>query len=205
MGNKLKDPILFLDDDIFPPGGVEYHFHLAKLGKTPLDDPAEYQLLGSAADRLFGRRLNRTTTTEEDSYGNGRGSADTRRIIPRMDNQVFLYEPSQLFDQNDTRALQFRTDLSHFLGLDVVLDPIQNTRVGKGSDYHYKIDICEQQYIDVRRELLAMGGNASTWIRNYFLNAPDVYYSSFDSHFENMIASWSEDPCANDNNDNTDQ
>lgn len=145
----------------------KYHEHLAMLGKTRLVDRDEYELLG----------LDRPVTP------------------PLMSNEVFMYEVSQPFDHNRTRAEIYTKDISNFIGLSRPLEPIV-PRASKGGNYHYAIDVCDDKYIQLREELMAVSRNASQWISRYFLDHPDVTVSSKE-HFRNdILASWMTDPCA---------
>jgi len=197
MGNELPDPTVYVGNN--SPGGCQFHEHLARLGKTSLTSAGEYHLLGRSEPRPFGDGAAATADENSDhNQAQRRREQKLQQYGYELPNPVFLYEPSQLFDSNETRALVFRRNLSDFLGLERLLPPMKNTRVGKGSDYHYKIDVCEPRYSDLRRHLVELGRNASEWIATYFLTLPDVYYSSVDGNFEAMLASWSEDPCEDD-------
>jgi len=168
QGNELPPAESYVGERF--QGAVRYHEHLARLGKTPLQDPDEYQLLGRSEP------------------------GQLPNLPKRLTNPVFLYDPSQLFDTDPRRSDQFRTDLSDYLGLEWLLNPMENTRHGKGSDYHYKIDICEDQYAALRGELLEMGKNASKWILQYFMVLPDVHCSDEEGLIA-KVRSWSVDPC----------
>jgi len=148
------------------PDKPRYHEHLAMLGKTKLVDKDEYELLG--IDKIV--------------------------TPPVMQNEVFLYEVSQPFDQNQTRAELYAKDMTTFLGLKSPLEPIV-PRTSISRNYHYAIDICDDKFIKLRSQLMDIGRNASEWIRRYFLDLPEVFVSSKD-HFKDVIlASWQNDPC----------
>jgi len=145
----------------------KFHEHLAMLGKTKLVDRTEYELLGG---------LDRIVTP------------------PLMTNEVFLYEVSQPFDRNETRANQYAQDMSDFIGLKEPLVPIV-PRASKGKTFHFAIDVCDDKYVDVRAFLMAISRNASKWISEYFMDLPDVTVSS-PEHFRNeILSSWMKDPC----------
>lgn len=57
-----------------------------------------------------------------------------------------------------------------------------------------KVDICEDQYKEVRDKLLEISINASTWIREYFLSSPDVVISN-QAVLEAHLRTWHIDPC----------
>lgn len=169
MGNPLPPAETYVGEKFH--SGVTYHEHLARLGKTNLSDPKEFYLLGRNEPEVV-------SVTD---------------IVSAMPNPVFLYEISQAFDNNLTRRTAYAEDLSNFLGLSPSLDPWEPSE-GKGPDYHFKIDICDDQYDALRAELVAMGTNASLWLRQYFLKLPDVTVSS-PIHFDELIRTWSSDPC----------
>ena len=162
-GNRLPPAETMIGENF--PQAVMFHEHLARLGKTNLTNPDEYQLLGR---------------TEPDYDA------------PYMPNPVFLYEVSQPFDKNETRKNAYCQDMTDFLGLRRRLDPLKaDPKAGK--NYH-KLNICEPQYKELRKELMNMGRNASTWLSSFFLKLPDVHVSS-PQHFQDLIASWARDPC----------
>lgn len=115
------------------------------------------------------------------------------RDIPKVTNEVFLFEVSQPFDRDDERRDAFREDLSRFVGLNRSLDPIK-IRSREGGNFHYVIDICEAQFDDLRAELMNVSVAASRWVREYFLPLPDVYVSSPD-RFNEILMTWMTDPC----------
>jgi len=136
------------------------------LGKTKLVNREEYELLG----------LDKIVTP------------------PVMVNEVFLYEVSQPFDKNRTRAEAYSRDLSNFLGLKRPLDPIV-PRTSVSRNYKYAIDICDGKFRELRAELMEIGRNASEWIRTYFVDHPDVTVSSPGHFKDDLLASWLVDPC----------
>lgn len=165
QGNKLPPAETMLQG----PGidKARYHEHLANMGKTRLVDREEYELLGGITQVV---------------------------TPPVMSNEVFLYEVSQPFDRNRTRAEQYAKDLSQFLGLEQPLEPIV-PRTSSGGNFHYAIDICDDKFVDLRAELMNIGRNASKWISTYFMDLPDVTISDPD-HFRNdILKSWLTDPC----------
>lgn len=144
---------------------AKFHLHLDNLGKTARS-PEELKLL---------------------SWGN-----ENRLRLPKMKNPVFLYEINQLHDTNLTRAEIYRTDLKHFLGLKIDLEPMA-TSASKSSSK--TIDICDPKLRFVRAELMKNARQASTWIRTYFLKSPDVIVSS-PTYFNELLALWMTDPCS---------
>jgi hypothetical protein len=180
-----------------------FHVHLAKLGKTNL-----------TRDEIEGESLHPYRRWILDERGNR---------PPRMPHSIFLYEvnqlqspppsshrgkPSgerQLLQQHQHRSLQFRRDVQTFLGLQHELPPVPHALPGKTWDDPYlqafrdsqKIRICKDEFAPVRKRLLRQAQEASIWIRQYFLNAPDVVVSSRD-YMEELLERWMHDPCVND-------
>jgi hypothetical protein len=144
------------------PDQVRYHNHLAMLGKTnPMDDSKQLKLL----------RL------------------DSPPLV--MSNKVFLYDKTQPFDTNETRAETYRRDLSNFIGVSKPL-VLPKNRVSHNKGY--AINICDDKFITLRAELLENGRAASKWIQTYFMDHPDVTVSS-PNYFKEILQTWSEDPC----------
>jgi len=149
----------------------KFHLHLDNLGKTR-HSPEEEKLL---------------------TWDN-----KNKPKLPKMPNPVFLYEINQLHDENQTRADLYQTDLQHFLGLKEGLEPIvsSSSSSSKSSSQtkYVAIDICDVKYRFIRAELLKNAVEASTWIRRYFLQSPDVTVSS-PEHFNELLEAWLVDPC----------
>jgi hypothetical protein len=102
----------------------------------------------------------------------------------RSPNKLFLYEISQLHDE------PFRHDLSSFLGLNETLPELVQSSRPKSK----AMDICQPRYKELRRVLLKNGQAASTWIRTYFMDHPDVVVSS-PNRFRELLSTWMVDPC----------
>ena len=160
---------------------ANFHFFLSTFGKTNiLDDPNELQYINSKSTKK-------------------KNSID---IVPTK-RRIFLYEINQLNDPDPTRELQFRYDLQQYLRLQKPIDPFIRVKPGKNiTDPHHvqlvennKIDICTEQYDDLRSILMPQAINASKWIRQYFINAKDVYVSSSEYFATNLMKSWELDPC----------
>jgi hypothetical protein len=156
------------------PDHAYFHAHLSLLGKTNVSDPGELALLGDKSSPLQ---------------------------LPRLNNKVFLYESTQPYDLHSGRNARYRWDLETFLGLTAPLPSIRFIGKVDGETYnysspnfHYDIDICEDKYAVLRRQLLEVGTAAAEWILTYFVPHPDVTVSS-PEHFEELLRSWSIDPC----------
>lgn len=163
------------------PDQVRFHIHLSMLGKTARDKE-EMKLL-----------------TGVDGFGSDIGGWESlyawsrwRDIPVPVPNKVFLFEVSQPFDKDERRRDLFRKDIGDYIGLTKPLEPLKVAASSK--NLHYAIDICDQKFADLRVELMRISVSASTWIRKYFMNLPDVVVSSPD-RFEEILMTWLEDPC----------
>jgi hypothetical protein len=117
--------------------------------------------------------------------------------------KVFLYDVAQLQDSNEKRALQFRHDLQEFLDLQSPLEgdmiwikpgraPASPARAKELQEL--KINICDEQYADLRLLLLKQAAQSAKWIRGVFLANPSVKVSS-PEYFAELLESWHVDPC----------
>jgi hypothetical protein len=134
-----------------------FHVNLDHLGKTKRT-PAEMALLGG------GKRLD----------------------LPRAKNLVFLYELNQLHDANVTRSNQHLVDLQRYLELPHPLAPFYEKKEEHDTSQPGIIDICDAKYRLIRAELMKNAINASRWIREYFMESPDVSISSPD-YFRSLM------------------
>jgi hypothetical protein len=154
------------------PYQIKFHVALALMGKTNfLESDEEMDLL-----RPY---------TNDYILGSFQG---------RMRQRVFLYEVSQPFDRNESRSDAFRQNLSDFLGLSSALPPVTIRNASR--NYHFAINICEDKYMEIRRNLLDFGKAASTWILKYFLQLDEVYVSD-KPRFEELLSTWGFDTCTN--------
>jgi hypothetical protein len=149
---------------------ARFHLHLNNLGKTNQTSAEEVKLLKPPL-------ISETPTTK----------------VQPMRNQVFLYEISQLYDEDETRAYTYRRDLGHFIGLKRGLSPIAPAKHNR-KNFKYALDICEDQYRPLRKTLMNIAKPASEWIRSYFMQSPDVVVSS-PEYFDSLLLDWMEDPC----------
>ena len=132
--------------------------------------------------------------------------------FPKTSHSVFLIDAAQLSDTNTTRLSQLQHDLSHFLELvdgdgneQLLSLPIPHIRPETSllnasqlqHHHNHRFDICldNDRYRTLRAYLVWMGAAASQWLREYFMSSPDVSYSSVDHSLEDILASWSKDPC----------
>jgi hypothetical protein len=186
----LRHPVLWFESF--------YNFRLRQYGSMPpVDD-----LIGTLVDDMNGvstdearfhanlDNLRKTQRTKEelDLIGDPRQSS-----LPKSPNPVFLYEISQLYDEDETRKLQYVDDLKNYLGLTQDMKELADDSQEK----HHNpppgtIDICEHN--KVRKILMKHATAASIWIREYFIASPDVTVSSPD-RFKELVAAWMIDPC----------
>lgn len=148
-----------------------FHRYLAHLGKTDLDDE-ERQLLSGF--------MKQDELADE---------------VPLMPNPILLIENRQLNDDNAIRMSTLRTDIQRYLGLNQELPstvPEENMRRSPKATSIF--NICEDQYLPLRSELMHVARNSSIWIRQYFLKSPDVTVSSRE-YFDELLLSWMQDPC----------
>lgn len=155
----------------------QFHYFLGNLGKTNISDPDENALMPV------------------------RFRSKDKRHVVNLPNKVFLYEVSQLSDKNEKREAQFLEDFQHFLHLREPIPSIIWFKPGKklDADQHKertkrKIDICKEEYKELRSVLLNNAKSASEWIRRFFLKSEDVVVSS-PEYFEELMDSWLVDPC----------
>ena len=117
-----------------------------------------------------------------------------------MKNRIFLVETSQLVDQDWFRQEELMGDLQAFLdlphGFQNGIPPAHPAPRSSTQDARdeRKIDICQDQYLHLRQELLQAAIESSIWIRERFLKSEDVFVSQPD-YFEQALLSWMEDPC----------
>lgn len=117
--------------------------------------------------------------------------------------KLFLYDVSQLTDSNAKRELQFRRDLEHFLDLQAPLnDPMLWIKPGQAPASPerakelaaMKINICDDQYAELRQVLSKQASQSAMWMRDVFIPNPNVKVSSPD-YFYKLLDSWHYDPC----------
>jgi hypothetical protein len=146
--------------------------------------------------------LGKTNRTEEElQYVAPQWLPRSIKPLPPNNRQILLYEVSQLSDPK--YETQFRMDLQNFLGLQREIPPMIWFKPGKKhTDAQViektslkKIDICDDEFRDLRAILMEQAVNASRWIREYFVNAPDVTVSSRDFFVNELMPSWECDPC----------
>jgi hypothetical protein len=131
------------------------------------------------------------------------------RNLRRIPNPVFLFDVSQLNDDNATRSTQFSQDMQDFLELKTPLPGMPHVKPGKThADEEQliiretrKIDICDDEYIALRKVLMRMARVSATWIREHFLplaKTDDSVVISLPDHFDQIMIRWMGDPCGGD-------
>lgn len=144
---------------------IRYHDHLARLGKTPRNDPDELLLLSPVLPR--------------------------HRNLPHLpNNPVFLYEISEM--QNPTP--EFRSRLKEYLGFSHELGPLEEFQEVRSKRRDGEIDICDMAHTAVRNDLMEIARRSSTWILKYFLSSKNVEVSDEDV-FRTLLESWKTNPC----------
>lgn len=125
------------------------------------------------------------------------------KVTP-MPNPIFLFEISQLHEHNETRKQAFQRDVSDFLGLhdNPLAAELPHSTPGRTWDNPAvqalkdaaKIDICQDQYADIRRILLRQSRTTAVWIRHVLLPTGRVQVSS-PEYFDQLLDQWMIDPC----------
>ena len=156
-----------------------FHLFLSKLGKTNMTSSLEEKMM-NRNKRMF------------------QNGPPTRNPFP---NKIFLFTMDQLGDKNKTRTNVFRKDVQDFVGFQEEMPPLVHHKPGKKWDNatqaekdSRKIDICDQQYKELRDVLMDISREASVWIRNHFVKSEDVKVSS-PEYFEEILEMWMYDPC----------
>ena len=115
--------------------------------------------------------------------------------LSEIPNPVFLYDVGQLYDSNNQRKARFQSELEDFIGLDTpLLSNYTEPSSSKSDSKFTKMDICHSNFDEIRRELVAIGSRAATWITEYFIHSDSVVVSSPD-YFVELLQTWYSDPC----------
>jgi hypothetical protein len=109
--------------------------------------------------------------------------------------KVLLYAMEQMNEKEDGNSF-FKQDMEDFLGLTMPLEiGYENKNYFVGEDAHPEtIDICDPKYDDLRSLLIAQGMKTRQWIREEFMNSPDVVVTD-PAYFLETLDTWSVDPC----------
>lgn len=151
---------------------AKFHVHLSRLGYTPLDSMKELSLL-------------------DDQY-------DEFSVHDFPKSKVFLFDSTQLEDHNEARNAQFLRDMESFLDMNSATPLSMHTSSSenkRGYKEKLNFDICKPEYDKIRRKLLQVGSDASTWIQDYFIKSSHVVVPNKDRFIES-IEKWKVDPCS---------
>lgn len=146
---------------------AQFHHAMSLLGLTPMNTSAELTL------------LNRTVMT---------GHVIMEPIQPH----VFLLDFSQMNVADSMQAETLRQDLESFLEVDHIPTMPQYERLDDRVEG--EIDICSEEYTEVRQVLIQHGYQASQWMVEYLLQSNRVVVSSRQQFLE-ILETWSTDPC----------
>jgi len=165
----------------------KFHLFLSKMGKTSMG-LTELRLLGV-----------------DDDESHLQGVDDESRNL-KMPNKVFLVEMNELrADQDSSDELLFRSEFSKFLGLYPIINHTLHIRPGNHKkaalQKRVDIDLCKEEFVSTRRELMTIAQQASRWLRLYFLQSDDVKVAS-KARTEKLLLEWMHDPCNSINNIN---
>ncbi|GAX12847.1 hypothetical protein FisN_15Hh329 [Fistulifera solaris] len=144
---------------------ANFQTNLAVFGKTPMKSKHERNLIRF------------TKYTYESTF--------------EISNPLFLYDVDQFAEGTD----QFALDLQDFLGLETPLPEPTKKDAGMSSRPKPKaLNICEDEFAPLRKELIDIGSRASEWILEYFLESPQVVVSQ-EEQFRRIVEAWKVDPC----------
>ena len=174
---------------------ARFHSALGRLGKTSLSSVDELNLLFGRQSSEVVEESSMSTPISNENVGSS-SIRRRRRLQNRQEqqhngipNQIILYELNQIHNPNIsqkfTRAIQDYLDITE-------------ESLPKISSYHqYKprtIDICNEEHDQVRKVLLDIGIESSTWIQKYFMKSPSVNVVDSDSFIE-LLDDWKVDSC----------
>ena len=122
-------------------------------------------------------------------------------IVP-SNGTIFLMDIAQLFP-SERASRHLARDLSQYLGLQKQLPSLEDvapdtSRYTDPERTKYFMNICDDEHQHLREILVGIGKDAYIWIRDYFLDSPDVVVSSRED-FLDLISKWQYDPCADEN------
>jgi Sulfotransferase domain len=161
-------------------------------------EPWKLVSMASVRYELFLQQLGKTVVTPEDFTELSTMTEFGYELAVKPSNfTIFLYTVDQLEDMDSSRSEKLLADLQAYLGLESVIPSIghenKNHFIGDAA-HPESIVICEPQFADVRRELVQSGTRTANWLRNHFLQSPDVYVANLE-HFLENLDTWSTDPC----------
>ena len=158
-----------------------FHIHLSRMGWTLRNSARELELLHKRLETTF----------------------------DFSQSQMFLIELNQLdARKNSSQTDALVRDLESFLGMDPgslsQIQPPEDTGTskhekkaqGKTHVLQRMINICNEEYSDLRNILLQQGQDASEWIQEFFLASPHVVVSNRE-YMIHLLEQWKKDPCDN--------
>lgn len=152
---------------------AEFHRYLARFHKTNMSTVEEWELLQHYGCAIQTNDCSVSTKN------------DMLTPLTPFAGKIFLIKISQFFATKD----DLRKDLSNYLGVS-----LPNIPESKRTSPPQVLQICDDQYSDIRRVLLNHASRSSEWILTYFLQSPDVVVSSRE-YFVEQMRSWKKDPC----------
>lgn len=196
----LRHPILWFES--------LYNFNVRNMNKMIHTDKLERCVRGShgicawrANIADFLAALNKTPLNKEEMQY--MALQETQQRKDGNVGPVFLYEISQLNEDNKGVSSELRKDLAEFLGIKESISEFPHVSTAGVLDWidgikdftqDYMIDICDEEHAFIRSLLMTKAKNASEWILKYFLQSADVHVSSRE-YFIKQIKGWSQDPC----------
>ena len=162
-----------------------------------IESGLQWKGVSSASVRfeLFLMQLGKTVLTPNDML---ELSQQNYELAVKPSNfTVFLYTVDQLEDTNEVRTGNLRRELQKFLGLQTPIQPFghENKNHAVGDTGHKEsINICDENYKYLRERMLEQGAKTATWIRDHFIESPDVIVAN-KVHFVETLLLWSKDPC----------
>ena len=203
-GIKVEEGVLYGGDKVSIGTGhglctdkARFHLALSRLGLTNALSKNEKDLL--------------LISPSEDNHLKWRQAHSGNR-------KLFLLEIGQLSTKNRDEADQLVTDLEYFLEtsrhgnisasnchedlnslwLPRLKEHVKKHNLGEGVKVEEVdlnvIDICHGRYDALRKELMTISIQASSWILRYLIKSPNVVISNRET-FVTLIKSWEQDPC----------
>ena len=154
-------------------GHSNFHHFLSRIGFTPMNTEEEMALLDHHTIKIF----NFSQTT------------------------LFLTEIGQMNGKNETLSNGLVRSLERFL--DLQSHALPNIKPYKQQNYSdtwteetvkQRLNICDDEYEDIRAHLLDAGRKAGEWIERYFLKSPRVVVSDRQD-LVRRLRLWKVDPC----------
>lgn len=141
-------------------------------------------------------RIKPTSSLERSIVNQYKNLAFDPAMVPYMPNEIFLMDVEQLKDTNLERRKQLRHDLASFLGLGAPIPEFDFVLPSRSVRNAPKIDLCEDQYLPVRKDLMNNAHWAAEWITQEFLTYPGVHVSN-QTYLEKEVLNqyYTKDPC----------